>query len=100
MPPTRRTLVIQIEPGETYQDSLIRRLHEYGITQRAICAEMHIDPSQFSRWVARPSEHTGKPVDIGSGTVLEIEQAIETLRTRRRQEETRARQSGAHRRMT
>jgi len=93
----RRMLVIQIEPGESYQDSLLRRLQEYGITQRAICAEMQIDPSQFSRWVARPSERTGRPVDIGSGTVLEIEAAIETIRARRRQEQTR--QSGVHKRM-
>lgn len=81
-----RTLVIQIEPGETYQDSLLRRLREYGITQRAICAEMQLDPSQFSRWVARPSEQTGKPVDIGSGTVLQIEAAIETIRLKKRRE--------------
>lgn len=90
----KRTLVIQIEPGESYQDSLVRRLHEYGITQRAICAEMHIDPSQFSRWVARPSEYTGKPVEIGIGAVLEIEGAIESIRMRRREND----EADSHRR--
>ncbi|MGH7617481.1 MAG: helix-turn-helix domain-containing protein, partial [Gemmatimonadaceae bacterium] len=68
----RHTLVIVVRPGETYQDSLRRRLSELDITQKAICDELGIDPSQFSRWVARPSADTGEPVDIGSGWVVEI----------------------------
>jgi hypothetical protein len=84
-------LVIQVYPGESYQDSLLRRLQEFSITQAAVCEEMQIDPTQFSRWVARPSEHTRKPIDIGSGTVLEIETAIEMIRARRHQERQRER---------
>ncbi len=83
---TRRTLVIQVEPGETYQDSLLRRLKEYHITQRALCEAIGMDPSQFSRIFGRPSEHTGEPVGIGINKVLELEEALETIRARRRAE--------------
>lgn len=81
--PSRRIL-IPIEIGEDYQDSLLRRLHEYGITQREVCKEMGIDETQFSRWVARPSADTGRPMGIRMDNVVKIEKAILAIRSRRR----------------
>jgi hypothetical protein len=81
--PSRRIL-IPIDIGEDYQAGLLRRLHEYGITQREVCEEMGIHETQFSRWVARPSADTGRPTAIRMDNVIKIEKAILAIRQRRK----------------
>lgn len=78
----RRRIVIPIEIGEDYQTGLLRRLEQYGITQREVAREMGIDETQFSRWVARPSADTGKPMAIRMDNVVKIEMAIIKIRER------------------
>lgn len=81
--PARQMILIPVTIGEGYQAGLLRRLQEYGIKQREICREMQIEETQFSRWVARPSEVTGRAVAIGIENVTKIEMAILAIRNRR-----------------
>lgn len=81
-----KTITIPVVIGESYQAGLVRRLAEYGITQREVAVEMRTTESQFSRWVGRPSSDTGRPVSIGVENVIKIEQAILAIRTRRARE--------------
>lgn len=88
----RRTILIPVDVGEDYQTGLLRRLEEYGITQREVCQEMGIHETQFSRWVARPSPDTGKPYAIRIDNVVKIEEAIHNIRRRRERERERQEQ--------
>lgn len=81
--PEKRTILIPIEVDEDYQDSLLRRLEEYGITQREVAEEMGVHETQFSRWVARPSADTGRAMAIRIDNVIKIEKAILVIRARR-----------------
>lgn len=78
----RRRILIPIEIGEDYQTGLLRRLKEYGITQREVAHEMGIDETQFSRWVARNSPDTGRAYAIRMDNVIKIERAIIAIRQR------------------
>ena len=80
----RRRIVIEIEAGEDYQDGVLRRLRDYGITQRELCDEIGVDESQFSRWVASPSKDTGKAMDMRLSNAVKIEAGIEAVLARRR----------------
>lgn len=85
MAPHRATPIeLYVDVDETYQENLLRRLREYGITQRAVCDEAGIIETQFSRWVARPSEYTERPVDLRWSNILKIEQAIARIRARQK----------------
>lgn len=86
----RRTIVIEVDYNSgNYQESLLDRLREYGITQREVvneiakAGEITITESQFSRWVARPSAETGDMTNMRFGNVFAIEKAIVNIRARR-----------------
>lgn len=87
--PMRRRILIPIEIGEDYKDSLLRRLQEYGIKQREVAEEMGVHETQFSRWVARPSADTGRPMAIRIDNVIEIEKAILRIRARKAKQQKR-----------
>lgn len=78
-----REIRIPVNLDEDYQTTLLRRLSEYGITQREICVEMGIHETQFSRWVARPSVDTGRATAIRIDNVIKIEKAILAIMARR-----------------
>lgn len=83
----RRELLIPVTIGEDYQTTLARRLDEYGITRRALAAEMQLDPTSLSRWLRRPSAYTGKGISIGMDNVVKIETAIVKILERREREQ-------------
>lgn len=77
------TLLIPVGPAESYQETLVKRLKRHRIKQYEVAEEMGITPSQFSRWVGRPSADTGKPMSIQLHNVVKIEQAIIAILARR-----------------
>jgi hypothetical protein len=81
--------LIPVTIGEDYQTGLLRRLEEYGIKHKEMAVEMGVHETQFSRWVARPSSDTGRPVSIGMENVIKIEKAILAIRQRREREHRR-----------
>jgi plasmid maintenance system antidote protein VapI len=85
----KQRILIPIEVGEDYQDSLLRRLEEYDIKQREVAMEMGISETQFSRWVARPSADTNRPMAIRIDNVIAIEKAILAIRARKKRRRAR-----------
>jgi predicted transcriptional regulator len=82
--PKKKTIIhIDIDVDEGYQDGLLKRLDQYGIKQYEVADEMGVTPSQFSRWVARPSEYTGNPMSIRLDNVVKIEKAVLAIRLRK-----------------
>ena len=80
----KKTVIhIDIDVDEGYQVGLLKRLESYGIKQYQVADEMGVTPSQFSRWVARDSEYTGKPWSIRLDNVVKIEKAILAIRLRK-----------------
>jgi predicted transcriptional regulator len=81
----KKTTVIHLDihVDEGYQVGLVQRLQKYGIKQYEVADEMGVTSSQFSRWVARPSEYTGRPWSIRLDNVVKIEKAIIAIRIRK-----------------
>jgi hypothetical protein len=63
------------EPKDYFRD-LVKRLDQYGITNRALAAEMGVDHTAISRWIN--SQDPNPTIK----TIIQIETAIVALRKR------------------
>jgi hypothetical protein len=73
-------VTVSFHVGEDYQAAVIRRIERAGILRQALADEIGVAPTQLSRWLVRSSSDTGRPIQIGVGHVVRIEQALMRLR--------------------
>ena len=83
-------IVLRVERGKTWQESVIKQLDEFGIQRKELAAEIDVDPTQLSRWLVGISPETGRAISVGIDNAVMVQDGIDRILMRRDREKATA----------